>query len=262
MSQQFVMRKGMTVMAAKKASGSANVRHYTHVGKYKPITPVAIAAIIKWLNLPEEMRAANHKLLTVGLPSGSISGDIRYRANPDRMEVMTKYVTQSTPRVFDLATFAMMRLLTAYAGKWRMNNNISKKTKATKKELHYVDVTFVRQIPPLENLSIGILIWGSQTNSHVMQVSPSKPKSNGELLATFYDWTIANLKSKDEGKLRHNRNRADALSAALIQRTAHELSGPSDKPPSETEYSDAIKKCFTLLDGLRDAVLKQRAANA
>jgi hypothetical protein len=261
------MRKGMTAMnnKTKRASKRSQDRFWEYEGENKPIKPYARAKIFEWLNLPEGERAANHKLLTAGLPSGAIRF-AHFQSNPDRMEVKVSTMVgsppQNTPRVFDLATFAMMRLLTAFDGTYRVNNNSPKEESAKKKRLHYVDVTLCK---PISNVSIGILIWGSRTLSPVRQVSRVKPLSENELIGTFCDWTLANLQSKDNSdplNIRHLRNRAAVLDAALVYRTAYELSVPTDRPQTESEYRDAIEKCFTLLDGLREAVLKQRADRA
>jgi hypothetical protein len=237
----------------------------------------AYAKIIEWLALPDdESRAANHQLLTRGLPSGTIVSAIHH-SNPDRIEVIAAHKDWNTARVYDLPAFALLRLLTAFGGRFRMNDHKKGNSIRPDQTLLFPAVN----LGIVDNVSLARLIWNSTTPSPVNQIKNERNPSDGNLCDTFTDWRLINLQSNDAKPKRRKRNaskrgttprdRKAAIKAALAYRTIREELRIKEVSrnvkrlmllPKSTAYQNAIERCFTLLDELKATVHPQHAVKS
>jgi hypothetical protein len=233
--------------------------------------------IIEWLALPdEETRTANHHLITQNRPSGTIDSAV-YRSNPDRIEMIADHKDWTTARVFDLPAFALFKLLTAFGGRFRMNDHKKGNLIRPDQTLTFPAVN----LGIVDNVALARLVWNSTTPSPVTQIGHERNPSDGNLCDTFTDWRLINLQSNDAKPKRKKRNaskrgttprdRKAATKAALAYRTKREELRVKEVSrnekrlmllPKSKAYQNAIERCFALLDGLKVAVIAQRASKS
>jgi hypothetical protein len=268
MSQQFVMRKGMTAMDVK-----IETREWAYAGKHRVILRAACDNVIEWLALKDDTERAERIGLLIDDVNKARATDkgtiVSAETASDRTMIVAVRAKNSkgeewnSPRLFDAVTFALIRLLIGYGGTVRMNDRRAKDPAKQKGPQHFFPaITWGKPHP--DNFAITRISWGARTTARITQVHPEWPSTESRDIASqvdsFYDLRLMNLKISS-GTKPAARLRKDALAAALVNRTKYELRETPNAPPPESEYRDAIEKCFTLLDALREAALEQRAGN-
>lgn len=271
MSQQFVMRKGMTAMAtkatAKKRTKKKPIPKWADPGNHKAIHFAAYANILEWLSLPDNTERTDRiSLLTADINEaiewGTITNAETVSHRPLIVAVKAKDAKGekwNSPRLFDAAAFALIRLLTAFGGTVYKNKRLATNPEKQKgPDHHFPGITWSH----LKNYTITRIAWGATTGD-MEQLKPDDPSADNRdidsIVETFYDLRFENL-NITPGTKPAVRTRGDAIMAALISRYA--LQKKRDGLPIADDYLKALLKCFTLLDELKEVVLKQRADKA
>jgi len=232
----------ITKKTSKKPSKKRRSPDWADEGNYKTIRPEAYRSIIEWLALPDDIaRSSRLDLLTTGLPWASITHAVVHPSKQDLIAVKVDHENWNSPRFFNHAAFALMRLLTAFGGRVRMNNRQATDPSKKAGPMHFHPAINLRKPT---NFALARIIWGARTNSEVGQVLPDA-----------YDWGLENLKP-DVGQERAGRTRGDAVMAALNYR--YEMENKLKNLPIADDYLAAIMKCFVLLDELKDKIILGR----
>lgn len=235
-------------------------REWAQEGNHKTIKLETYDRIIEWLALPDDdQRATRLDLLTRGLPWGTIVSAELHPSRTDMIAVKAKNAkgeVWNSPRLFDSAAFALMRLLTAFGGTIRMNKRLAADPAKQEGPDHYFPAITWGE---LKNFAMSRIVWGVTSYDDVDQIKsddPSTPKRDVDaLIGTFYDLRLANLES-ETGNKPADRTRGDAVMAALVCR--FDLQKKLRGLPIADDYLKAILKCFALLDAVKAEVLKRR----